>query len=155
GESGKSYQVEKSIEAMQSGGILGKGPVEGTMKDYIPDAHTDFIFAVIGEEFGLIILILLIFVFFFIGTRILIKNTKEKDLFSYLAVSGLALQFLVQATVNIGVTMSILPTKGMTLPFISYGGSSIISMAIVFGCILALTKRTYGNKISINSLVTE
>ena len=146
--SGKNYQVEKSIEGIKHGGFLGQGPVEGQVKNYIPDAHTDFIFSVIGEEFGFIFCLFLIFIFFFMAIRILVRNLEEENLFTYLSVSGLSLQLILQVSINIGVTMGILPTKGMTLPFISYGGSSLIGMGICVGMIMSFTRNTYDSEVS-------
>jgi cell division protein FtsW len=139
-----NYQVKKSIEAFINGGITGTGPGEGIVKQNLPDSHTDFIFAVVGEEFGMIVALLVIFLFAFIVIRGLWRVSKVGDLFAILAVSGLILQLGFQAAINIGVTLHLLPTKGMTLPFISYGGSSILSVSIITGMILALTRKKYG-----------
>lgn len=140
----KSYQVAKSLSAFASGGLLGKGPFEGAIKNHIPDAHTDFIFSVIGEEFGAIVCILVLMIFFFISFRFMLKSVPEFDLFRYVAINGLSLIFLFQAIINIGVSINLLPTKGMTLPLISYGGSSMIGISITLGFLLALTKNDYG-----------
>ncbi len=140
----ENYQIKKSIEAFANGGIYGTGPGEGTVKQHLPDSHTDFIFAVVGEELGMIVAILVISLFAFIVIRGLIRVSKVGDLFSIIAVSGLLMQLGFQAVVNIGVTLHLLPTKGMTLPFISYGGSSILSVSIMMGMILALTRKRYG-----------
>lgn len=141
----KSYQVQKSLSAFSNGGLLGKGPLEGSIKNYIPDAHTDFIFSVIGEEFGAIVCIFIIFIFFYIAIRMMLKTIDDSDDFRYVAITCLSLQFLLQAVINIGVTLNLLPTKGMTLPLISYGGSSMIGTSITIGFLLALSKKTYGN----------
>lgn len=140
----KSYQVAKSLSAFASGGLLGKGPFEGAIKNHIPDAHTDFIFSVIGEEFGAIVCILILMIFFFISFRFMLKSVPEFDLFRYVAINGLSLIFLFQSIINIGVSINLLPTKGMTLPLISYGGSSMIGISITLGFLLALTKNDYG-----------
>ena len=140
----KSYQVAKSLSAFASGGLLGKGPFEGAIKNHIPDAHTDFIFSVIGEEFGAIVCILVLMIFFFISFRFMLKSVPDFDLFRYVAINGLSLIFLFQAIINIGVSINLLPTKGMTLPLISYGGSSMIGISITLGFLLALTKNDYG-----------
>lgn len=140
----KSYQVAKSLSAFASGGLLGKGPFEGAIKNHIPDAHTDFIFSVIGEEFGAIVCILVLMIFFFISFRFMLKSVPEFDLFRYVAINGLSLIFLFQSIINIGVSINLLPTKGMTLPLISYGGSSMIGISITLGFLLALTKNDYG-----------
>lgn len=140
----KSYQVAKSLSAFASGGLLGKGPFEGAIKNHIPDAHTDFIFSVIGEEFGAIVCILVLMIFFFISFRFMLKSVPEFDLFRYVAINCLSLVFLFQSIINIGVSINLLPTKGMTLPLISYGGSSMIGISITLGFLLALTKNDYG-----------
>jgi len=151
----ENYQVVKSLEAYRHGGILGQGPFEGIVKNYIPDSHTDFIFAVIGEELGLFFCILILAMFWFVILRVILKIFEEKDYFVYLSVIGLITQFAVQSIINICVSLNLLPTKGMTLPFISYGGSSFIGMSICFGMLLALTKKTYETKIDVNNLITE
>jgi cell division protein FtsW len=139
----KNYQAERSIDAFVNGSFFGKGPGNGVVKTFIPDAHTDFIFAVVGEEYGIIFCILLLAIFAYLITRIVKRALDEENMFTYLSLCGLAMQFTMQVIVNIGVSLQLLPTKGMTLPFISYGGSSMISMAICFGLILAFTKRKY------------
>ncbi len=140
----ENYQVKKSIEAFTNGGVFGTGPGEGTVKQHLPDSHTDFIFAVVGEELGMIVCLLIIFLFAFIVIRGLIRVIKVGDLFAMLAVAGLLMQLGFQAIVNIGVTLHLLPTKGMTLPLMSYGGSSILSVSLTIGAILALTRKRYG-----------
>lgn len=152
----KSYQVAKSLSAFASGGLLGKGPFEGAIKNHIPDAHTDFIFSVIGEEFGAIVCILVLMIFFFISFRFMLKSVPEFDLFRYLAINCLSLMFLFQAIINIGVSLNLLPTKGMTLPLISYGGSSMIGISITLGFLLALTKNDYGRyNYNLRSLISK
>lgn len=143
-DTSENYQVKKSIEAFTNGGVLGTGPGEGTVKQHLPDSHTDFIFAVVGEELGMIACLLIIFLFAFIVVRGLIRVLKVGNLFSILAVSGLLMQLGFQAVINIGVTLHLLPTKGMTLPLMSYGGSSILSVSLTIGAILALTRKRYG-----------
>lgn len=142
--SGDNYQVQKSLEAFQRGGWFGQGPGEGIVKQHIPDSHTDFIFAVAGEEFGVIFCLLVIGVFAFIVLRGYLRLWKEADMFYILAVSGLLAQFGIQAIVNMGVAVNLLPAKGMTLPFLSYGGSSLVAMALGMGMMLALTRKRYG-----------
>ena len=137
----ENYQVTKSILAFEHGGLYGKGPGEGSIKQSLPDSHTDFIFAVAGEEFGAIICIMLVAVFAFIVLKTLIKLNNESNKFVQLASIGLISQFGLQATINMGVTLNLLPTKGMTLPFISYGGSSTIAIALTIGMLLGLTKK--------------
>lgn len=142
--SGDNYQVEKSLEAFNYGGWLGKGPGEGKVKLMLPDSHTDFVFAVAGEEFGLLVCLLIVTLFGFIVIRGMIKLLSEKDFFSMLAVAGLLAQFGIQAVINMGVAVNLLPAKGMTLPFLSYGGSSLIAIAMGMGMMLALTRKRYG-----------
>lgn len=139
--SGDSYQVMRSLEAFRNGGMLGRGPGEGSIKSVLPDAHTDFVFAVAGEEFGLIACILLVALFAFIVLRGFSRVVKETNMFILLAVTGLLVQFGLQALINMGSTLRLMPTKGMTLPFISYGGSSLVAIAICVGMALALTRR--------------
>ncbi len=148
----KNYQVERSLDAFVNGSFFGTGPGNGVVKKYIPDAHTDFIFAVIGEEFGVLSCIVLLLIFAYLITRIVKYALDEEDMFSYLALCGLMMQFAMQVMVNIGVSMRLLPTKGMTLPFISYGGSSMISMSICFGLILAFTKKKYHRDVDYGNL---
>jgi cell division protein FtsW len=137
----ENYQVSKSIMAFKEGGLYGRGPGEGIVKQHIPDSHTDFIFAVAGEEFGAIICLIIISIFAFVVLRILLKLIKENDKFTQIAAIGIISQFGLQSVINIGVTLNLLPTKGMTLPFISYGGSSTLAMSIAIGMLLGLTKR--------------
>lgn len=141
---GESYQVRKSLEAFSSGGFFGKGPGEGVVKQYVPDSHTDFIFAVAGEEFGALVCICMVGLYAFVVLRGLRRLMGEKDIFIVYAVAGLLIQFGVQSAINMGVTLNLLPTKGMTLPFISYGGSSILAISMAMGMMLALTRRRYG-----------
>lgn len=148
-DGGTNYQVKKSLEAFTSGGVTGRGPGEGVVKQYLPDSHTDFIFSVVGEELGTIICIILVGLYAFIIFRGLKKMLWEKDLFLVYAVSGLLMQFGFQALINMGVALNLLPTKGMTLPFISYGGSSMMAIGIAMGMMLALTRRRFGNLVGI------
>ena len=136
-----AYQTNLALKAFKTGGLFGKGPGEGALKKHLPDAHADFIFAVVGEEFGLILCAAIIFLFAVIVIRGLSALLKEVNLFKFLAVSGLLMQFGLQAFFNIGVNLAVLPNKGMTLPFISYGGSSMLALAIGMGMILALTRK--------------
>lgn len=138
---GEAYQVEKSLETLKNAGWFGKGPGEGVVKYELPDAHTDFILAVSAEEFGFIITAVLVLVFAYIVLRGFWLMRGENNLFCQIAVGGLLTQIAFQAIVNMGSTLNLLPTKGMTLPFISYGGSSLVSIGFAFGVILALTKR--------------
>ncbi|MDR1266817.1 MAG: putative lipid II flippase FtsW [Holosporales bacterium] len=140
-EIGDHYQIGKSLEAFSNGGILGVGPGEGTVKRYLPDAHADFVFSVIGEEFGLIFCLLLVFLYAFIVLRGFAAALREKDTFLSLALVGLLTEFGLQAFINMASTLHLVPTKGMTLPFISYGGSSMVAVGIGMGMVLALTRR--------------
>lgn len=142
--SGDNYQVSKSLEAFQSGGIFGRGPGEGQVKHFLPDSHTDFVFSVAGEEFGMIACVLIVMLFAFIVLRGISRVWKDSDLFVMLAVVGLVAQFGIQSIINMGVAVNLLPAKGMTLPYISYGGSSVIAIAIGMGMLLALTRKRYG-----------
>lgn len=136
-----SYQVQKSIEAFESGNLLGKGPGEGIVKLHLPDAHTDFIFAVAGEEFGVWLCLVIIAAFAAIVVRTLYLSLKDNNLFIIYAASGLAASFGLQSIINMSSTLHLIPTKGMTLPFMSYGGSSILASALGMGMLLALTRR--------------
>ena len=140
-EVGDHYQVERSIEAFMNGGLLGTGPGEGTIKQVLPDAHSDFIFAVAGEEFGMLVCLAIVLLFAFVVLRGFSKLLNENSLFVLLAAAGLLTQFGLQALINMGSSLRLMPTKGMTLPFISYGGSSLLALALGMGMLLALTRR--------------
>jgi cell division protein FtsW len=135
------YQIGRSLEAFGHGGLLGTGPGEGFVKDKLPDAHADFVFAVMGEEFGFVLCLVLIGVFAFIVIRGLLRLLGEGDLFIILAATGLVGSFGLQAFVNMASTLHLIPTKGMTLPFVSYGGSSVMAVSLGVGMLLALTRR--------------
>lgn len=138
--SGEGYQVRRAMEAFESGGLFGRGPGEGHVKEVLPDAHADFIFAVAGEEFGLLLCLLLVGLFGFIVLRGLIRAFKDTDLFVLLAAGALLALFGAQALMNMASTMHLMPPKGITLPFISYGGSATIALAWAMGMVLALTR---------------
>ena len=142
--SGDSYQVNVALEAFANGGLLGRGPGEGRVKNVLPDAHADFVFAVAGEEFGMVICLVILALFAFIVVRGLARLLSETDLFVMLAGTGLLTQFGLQAFVNMASTLHLIPTKGMTLPFVSYGGSSVLAIAMGMGMLLALTRRRVG-----------
>lgn len=142
--SGDSYQVSVALEAFANGGLMGRGPGEGRVKNVLPDAHADFVFAVAGEEFGMVICMLILALFAFVVVRGLMRLLAETDLFIILAGTGLLTQFGLQAFVNMASTLHLIPTKGMTLPFVSYGGSSVLAIAIGMGMLLALTRRRLG-----------
>ncbi|MDC9701487.1 MAG: putative peptidoglycan glycosyltransferase FtsW [Alphaproteobacteria bacterium] len=135
-----NYQVGKALESVKRGGWLGRGPGEGKVKDLLPDSHTDFIFAVTAEEFGIVVCLGLLSVFCFIVLRILFFASRQKDPFARFVVAGLAIMFGFQAFINMGVNLALLPAKGMTLPFISAGGSSMLSNFLAMGMILGLTR---------------
>jgi cell division protein FtsW len=139
--SGDTYQVDQAHATITAGGLFGTGPGGGERKFHLPEAHTDYIFSVIGEEFGLIACILVAALFVAITVRVFVKLLDEEDPFLVLASAGLVSQFTVQAFINIAVNIGIAPSKGMTLPFISYGGSSMIALSIGFGLLLAFTRR--------------
>ncbi|MDR3156264.1 MAG: putative lipid II flippase FtsW [Holosporaceae bacterium] len=137
---GDHYQINRSLEAFSHGGLFGVGPGEGIIKKHLPDAHSDFVFAVLGEEFGFFVCIFVVLLIAFIVVYGMFKAIKENSLFSIIASVGLLSQFGLQSFINIASTLHILPTKGMTLPFISYGGSSMIALSISVGMILALAR---------------
>ena len=139
--SGETYQVSTALEAFNNGGLFGRGPGEGTVKGHIPDAHTDFVFAVAGEEFGLVPCIAIVALFAFVVLRGYARMLREIDLFIVLATAGLLTQFGLQAVINMASSLRLTPTKGMTLPFISYGGSSLFALALAMGMVLAFTRR--------------
>jgi cell division protein FtsW len=136
-----TFQVETAHDALVSGGWFGKGPGEGTWKRILPDAHTDFIFAVTGEEFGLIFCMALVSLFAFIVLRGLFKAANNEDPFCRFATAGLVMLFGIQASINMAVNLHLMPAKGMTLPFISYGGSSLVSLGIGMGFLIAVTRK--------------
>ncbi len=143
-QQGDSYQVERSLDAFSNGGLFGRGPGEGVAKLHLPDAHSDFVFAVAGEEFGLFACLFIIALFAFVVLRGIGRLMQEQNLFVLLAGSGLLVQFGLQAVVNMASEMRLMPTKGMTLPFISYGGSSLLALALGMGMVLALTRKRVG-----------
>jgi cell division protein FtsW len=138
--SGDTFQVDTAMEAFSNGGWFGLGPGEGIAKRSLPDSHTDFVFAVAAEEFGIILCLALAALFAFIVIRVLIRAYANEDMFARFAASGLAIEFGVQAAINMAVNLQLIPAKGMTLPFISYGGSSMVSLAYGVGMMLALTR---------------
>ncbi len=139
--SGDSFQIGKSLDAFREGGLMGVGPGQGTVKLGLPDAHADFIFSVAAEEMGMLLALFILAVYGFIILRVISRLMDSDDLFAVLAVGGLVTMFGLQAFIHIGSSIGLLPPKGMTLPFISYGGSSLWAMALGMGAILALTRR--------------
>lgn len=138
---GDTFQVDAGREAILRGGWFGQGPGEGTIKRIIPDSHTDFIFSVAAEEYGIILCIIIMALFAFIVIRGLSIALRERDAFTRLAISGIVILFGFQSIINMAVNLHLMPAKGMTLPFISYGGSSLVAIAITMGILLALTRR--------------
>jgi cell division protein FtsW len=135
------YQAGLAMKAFAHGGLLGVGPGAGTIKYRLPDAHSDFIFAVAGEEFGLALCCVIALLFCLLTVRLLLRSASVRDKFSQLAGAGLAMVCAVQAFINMGVAVGMLPAKGMTLPFISYGGSSLFAVALTMGFALAVTRQ--------------
>ncbi|HEY0315143.1 MAG TPA: putative peptidoglycan glycosyltransferase FtsW [Sphingomonas sp.] len=140
-QTGDTYQVDSARRTLLHGGFFGTGPGAGTMKFKLPEPHTDYIFSVIGEEFGLIACIAIAALYAAIMVRVFVKLLDEEDQFILLAAAGLATQFGAQAIINMAVNVQLAPSKGMTLPFISYGGSSMIALSMGFGLLLAFTRR--------------
>jgi cell division protein FtsW len=138
---GENFQAERAFESFVTGGWLGKGPGEGTIKRVLPDAHTDFIFAVTGEEFGIFFCLVLLGLIAFVVLRGLWHAMNEEEPFARLAVAGITMLFGLQSAINMAVNVQLMPAKGMTLPFISYGGSSLISLALGMGMLIALTRK--------------
>jgi cell division protein FtsW len=139
-----THQVDRASEAIAAGGLFGRGPGEGVMKRHVPDLHTDFIYSVGAEEYGLIFSLLLISLFAFVVVRGLYRAMKLSDPFEQVAAAGLFVLVGQQAIINVAVNLNLIPTKGMTLPFISYGGSSMLAMGLTLGMALALTRRRPG-----------
>lgn len=136
-----AYQVQKAMDAFQSGHFLGRGPGEGVAKLSIPDAHTDFIFAVAAEEFGFILCSLIIAVYAMVVIRSMLVSMKDNNFFIIASAAGLAASFGLQGIINMASSLHLMPTKGMTLPFVSYGGSSVLASAIGIGMLLAITRK--------------
>jgi cell division protein FtsW len=137
----ENYQVTKSLQAFDRGGFFGTGPGEGHVKELLPDSHCDFIFAVSGEELGIIACLIIVLTFAFLIIKFLLKLIRVTDKFKIITIVGLLSQIALQSIINMGVTLNLLPTKGMTLPFVSYGGSSTIAMAINIGFLLSFTRK--------------
>ena len=137
---GTTYQVSKSLQSFEAGGLLGKGPGEGLYKKSLPDAHSDFVFAVAAEEYGALICSFIIIIYASIILRTLFYTIRNDNLFLILAIAGLAFQFGFQSLIHMASNTDLIPTKGMTLPFLSYGGSSILASAITAGMLLGLTR---------------
>jgi cell division protein FtsW len=139
--SGDTYQIDRALDGFRAGGLFGAGPGEGQNKFSLPEPHTDYIFAVIGEEFGAIACAAIALLFVAMVVRVFVQLLDEEDPFLVLAASGLIAQIGAQAMINVGVNLALLPSKGMTLPFISHGGSSFVALSMGMGLLLALTRR--------------
>ncbi|WP_291298247.1 FtsW/RodA/SpoVE family cell cycle protein [Elioraea sp.] len=140
---GDNYQVSTALDAFANGGLVGRGPGEGRVKNILPDAHADFVFAVAGEEFGMLVCLAIIGLFAFVVIRGFARLLAETDTFVIIAATGLLTQFGLQAFINMASSLHLIPTKGMTLPFVSYGGSSVFAVALGMGMLLALTRRRH------------
>ncbi len=138
---GDNFQVENAMRTLTAGGLFGMGPGGGTRKFGLPEPHTDYIFSVIGEEFGLIACLAIALIYLALVARVLVKLLDEESSFAILSAAGLAISFGLQALINMAVNVQIAPSKGMTLPFISYGGSSMLALSIAMGLLLAFTRR--------------
>jgi len=138
---GDNLQTQKALEAIKQGGFTGRGVGEGILKERVPEAHTDFVLAVIGEEFGILMILIIFLIITFIFLRVFSQFSSENSPFKKLVLIGLSCLVYLQSIINLGVTLNILPNKGMTFPFISYGGSSMIGCGIIFGILLCFTKR--------------
>ena len=143
-ETADTHQVDRAAEAIAAGGLFGRGPGEGVMKRHVPDLHTDFVYSVAAEEYGLVFSLIVIGLFALIVTRGLHRAMKLSNTFEQVAAAGLFVIVGQQAIINIAVNLNMIPTKGMTLPFISYGGSSLIASGLTLGLALALTRRRPG-----------
>jgi cell division protein FtsW len=148
-ESGDNFQIMTAMQSFQRGGWSGTGPGEGIMKRVLPDSHTDFVFAVVGEEFGVLVCLLLVVLFSVLVGRGMMQALRRNSAFERMAIAGLATQIGIQAFINMGVNLHLLPAKGMTLPFISYGGSALLSSAVTMGFLLALSRRYADARVTI------
>jgi len=151
---GDTYQVDKAMDAIRSGGITGVGPGDGRVKSILPDAHADYVFAVAAEEGGLIIGCFIVFTFAFLVWRALWALREEREHWVQLAASGLICLFGLQAIINLSVNLNLMPSKGMTLPFISYGGSSLLASAITMGMLVGLMRRRASSDTRLRTLPT-
>ncbi len=151
--SGDTFNIDIATESFVRGGWFGRGPGEGTIKRILPEGHTDFVFAVAAEEFGIVLCLILVSLFAFIVIRALIKAMRNEEPFIRFAAAGLAILFGLQSTINMAVNLHLMPAKGMTLPFISYGGSSLISLAYGMGMLIALTRERPSARLAEGGLV--
>jgi cell division protein FtsW len=148
-ESGDNFQIRTAMESFTRGGWSGTGPGEGVMKRVLPDSHTDFVFAVVGEEFGIVLCLIIVALFMVLVMRGLSQAFRRNSDFERLAIAGLTTQIGMQAFINMGVNLHLLPAKGMTLPFISYGGSALISTAVTVGFLLALSRDSAAQRVTV------
>jgi cell division protein FtsW len=148
-ESGDSFQINTAMQSFERGGWSGTGPGEGIMKRVLPDSHTDFVFAVVGEEFGILLCLLVVALFSLLVMRGLTQALRRNSAFEQLAIAGLTTQIGIQAFINMGVNLHVLPAKGMTLPFISYGGSALVSAAMTVGFLLALSRHSLDQRVTV------
>jgi cell division protein FtsW len=142
-KTGDNFQSQKALDAIKQGGLTGQGMGEGILKDQVPEAHTDYIIAVISEEFGALFVLLIVILFLFIGYKIFSKVLLEGDEFIKLSLTGLTALLIIQTFIHIGVNVKLIPTTGMTFPFLSYGGSSLIGTSIIAGIILNFTRKDF------------
>jgi len=140
-KTGDNFQSQKALDAIKQGGLTGQGMGEGILKDKVPEAHTDYIIAVIAEEFGGLLVIFILTLFLIVSYRVLNKIFLEQDEFVKLTLVGLISLLIIQVLIHVGVNVRLLPTTGMTMPFLSYGGSSLIGSSIIAGVILSLTRK--------------
>ena len=143
-KSGDDFQSQRALDAIKQGGLTGQGMGEGILKEKVPEAHTDYIIAVISEEFGAVFVLIIVIIFLLIGYKVLNKIFLEKDEFIKLSLAGLVSLLIIQTFIHIGVNIRLLPTTGMTLPFLSYGGSSLVGSALIAGIILNFTRKDSG-----------
>ena len=142
-KSGDNFQSQKALEAIKQGGLTGQGMGEGILKEQVPEAHTDYIIAVISEEFGAIFVLFVVIIFLFIAYKVLNKVFTEKNEFLKLCLVGLISLLIIQTFIHLGVNTRLIPTTGMTLPFLSYGGSSLLGSSIIAGIILNFTRKDF------------
>lgn len=147
--SGDTFQVDTALQSFHRGGWSGAGPGEGVMKRVLPDSHTDFVFAVVAEEFGIVLCLVIVLLFALLVGRALYRAFRRNGSFERMAIAGLATLIGIQAFINMGVNLQLLPAKGMTLPFISYGGSAMLSSAITMGFLLALSRRRPDQQVTV------
>ena len=138
---GDSFQTDRALQSFSEGGFFGKGPGEGTVKTVLPDAHADFIFAVIAEEYGVLACLVILGLFGLVAVRVFARHVHRANAFAPLAAAGLVLLFTLQAIINMAVNVGLIPAKGITLPFISNGGSSMLAVGLTMGMLLAVTRR--------------